>query len=310
MGKKEMYEKYHRAHANYGVGAIHIAERLGIIIRELQPKSILDYGCGKGRLVEYLRKKYQDIEVCGYDPAVKEFAILPKRKFDLITCTDVLEHIPEDELIESVERIASMSDNVYFLLNHGPSPSILENGENAHCTIKSPAWYYDVFKSYFHYSQYLPAERDYTTACITFRISESSELEYYRLTDIAIREVVNKYISRNNLLHSLLTVDWTKFNTQRYLALYGFGNTCKEVYSIIKNKCKVRCFVDIKEKGYYDDVPVMYVDDYKSVDGEVVIVFPEYDFDKIKATILPKLNQTNDIFKASEFFCKLSNGDG
>ena len=55
--------------------------------------SILDYGCGNGIFVDYLKERgYQN--VLGYDPYVPEFAQLPSENaaFDVIVNNDTLEH--------------------------------------------------------------------------------------------------------------------------------------------------------------------------------------------------------------------------
>ena len=264
----------------------------------------MDYGCGKGNLVQYLRDEYPDVEVCGYDPAVSEYSKVPERKFDLITCTDVLEHIPEVELIESIEKISSMSEHVFFILHHGPAEAVLENGENAHCTIKPPEWYYDIFQKFFPYTQYLPAEHGHNTACITFKISETAELSYYRLTERAAKQEVQKLMSRNELLRDLLKANLREFSTPRGLVFYGFGYNSKLVYELVRKKCNVRCFVDKKKSGVYDGVKIFNIADFNLLQGDAVIVFPEYDFDAIKDNLRSRLNDTNEVFKASEFFYK------
>jgi SAM-dependent methyltransferase len=52
---------------------------------------ILDYGCGHGRLVEYLRNEGYD--VTGFDPFNPEYSRLPeKNKYHLCVCVEVIEH--------------------------------------------------------------------------------------------------------------------------------------------------------------------------------------------------------------------------
>jgi SAM-dependent methyltransferase len=56
--------------------------------------SILDYGCGNGLFVEYLRAQgYEDVS--GYDPFVAPYAHIEQgRIFDCIVANDVIEHVP------------------------------------------------------------------------------------------------------------------------------------------------------------------------------------------------------------------------
>ena len=92
-----------------------IADR---IVRELQPSSVLDAGCAKGFLVEQLRER--GVDASGID--VSEHAIAEAhesvrdhcrvasltepldRRYDLITCIEVLEHLPAAEARAAVEQ--------------------------------------------------------------------------------------------------------------------------------------------------------------------------------------------------------------
>jgi 2-polyprenyl-6-hydroxyphenyl methylase/3-demethylubiquinone-9 3-methyltransferase len=53
--------------------------------------SILDYGCGAGRLASLLREQGFD-HVENYDPFVKEFSTRPKGRFDCVVSFEVMEH--------------------------------------------------------------------------------------------------------------------------------------------------------------------------------------------------------------------------
>ena len=115
-----------------------------------------------------MAKKYPKIKVYGYDPAVAEFSTMPVKKVDLVINTDVLEHIPEDELPETVQRIASLSQNVFFQLHHGAAVVTLPNGENAHCTIWTPQQYAELFSRYFSTINFLTGCSSINTTCLTF----------------------------------------------------------------------------------------------------------------------------------------------
>lgn len=111
------------------------------LLKENDCKSVLDYGCGKAFL--HLRgetKEWGDVSL--YDPGVKEYEKLPEGQFDAVICTDVLEHIPEDELDETLQIIFGKSNKLVFLsISTKPAKKFLPNGENAHVTIKPEDWW-------------------------------------------------------------------------------------------------------------------------------------------------------------------------
>lgn len=116
------------------------------LVEETRSKTLLDYGCGKAdhyRLYKINRAfGIKDENVSYYDPGVKAFEVLPEGQFDGVICTDVLEHIPEDLIDETLQIIFSKCTKFAFLVIHcGLADKILPNGENAHITIKPPKWW-------------------------------------------------------------------------------------------------------------------------------------------------------------------------
>jgi len=167
----DLLEEYKKLHAdNPGYGTQGLATRPGVrlTIDYLKPKTVLDYGCGKGRLIKELAQCYPHIEFYGYDPAIPEYDTLPIEKADLVINTDVLEHIPEGTLPSVVAQIASISENVFFILHHALAGNVLPNGENAHCTVKPPQWYYELFCKHFQSPYPLPGRSHELSAVITF----------------------------------------------------------------------------------------------------------------------------------------------
>lgn len=70
--------------------------------------SILDYGCGNGMLVEYLRSVGYDAH--GYDQYSAEYAApeILERQYDCIVTQDVIEHVAEPwDLLRTFDRLAS-----------------------------------------------------------------------------------------------------------------------------------------------------------------------------------------------------------
>ena len=98
------------------------------LVRLLRPERVLDVGCGKGFLVECLRDR--GIAAFGFD--ISEYAISEvradlkaycwvgsavdsiKEDYDLITCVEVCEHLPEAEANEAVRQMTIHSNAVLF----------------------------------------------------------------------------------------------------------------------------------------------------------------------------------------------------
>jgi SAM-dependent methyltransferase len=119
------------------------------IVRDLRPTTVLDAGCAKGFLVEALRER--GVEAWGID--VSEHAIsevhesvreycqvgsltepLPRR-YDLVVCVEVLEHIPAAEANAAVANICAATDRL--LLSSTPD----DFGEATHLNVQPPeAW--------------------------------------------------------------------------------------------------------------------------------------------------------------------------
>jgi SAM-dependent methyltransferase len=104
-------------------------DRIGdTIVARLAPQSVLDAGCGIGLLVRSLRQR--GVEAWGID--ISEYAVsqVPEdvraycsvasitdeleRDFDLITCIEVVEHLPPDLGRQAIENLARHTDSILF----------------------------------------------------------------------------------------------------------------------------------------------------------------------------------------------------
>jgi hypothetical protein len=130
-----------------GTSIINYIPKINQIIKDKDIKSILDYGCGKAK---YHPKEWNAIK---YDPAIQEYQNKPQDKYDLVISTDVLEHIPVENLKQTINEIFGYSNKwVFVSVCCRKAEAILPNGYNAHATIESAKWWKELFKPYKNYS--------------------------------------------------------------------------------------------------------------------------------------------------------------
>ena len=138
-----------------GFSLIPHVEVIKAMIDRSGARTVLDYGSGKG-----LQYKIVDIEmpdgrkfanvveywgvdrvVC-FDPGVPEFNEFPTARFNGVVSTDVLEHCPEEDLPWILGEMISKAERFIFAtVALYPAVKIMPNGENAHCTLRSPDWW-------------------------------------------------------------------------------------------------------------------------------------------------------------------------
>jgi O-antigen biosynthesis protein len=123
------------------------------LIRSFRPRRVFDAGCAHGFLVEAFWDR--GVEAWGRD--ISEFAISEVRadlrcfcsvgsiadpingRFDLITCIEVLEHMPEASAVKAIKAMAAATNRILF----SSSPTDLE--EPTHINVKPALWWLQVF---------------------------------------------------------------------------------------------------------------------------------------------------------------------
>ena len=100
---KEALQQVHASNPNwgnstekYGSGDI-----TGILAKYSYIHTVLDYGCGKGVLKNYLAAQVPRVVVTEYDPGIPGKDRLPEGRFDLVITCDVLEHT-EPHLVDDI----------------------------------------------------------------------------------------------------------------------------------------------------------------------------------------------------------------
>lgn len=152
------YKAIHDSNPSYGAGSRHYGFVFPILIY-CRSRAVIDYGCGKGVLADQLTKS-SHLRCEKYDPAVPGYDIKPLRKFDCLINTDVLEHVPDAELDATLRNFPDLSDNAIVIPHLKKARQVLPNGENAHCTLKSPSEWVEVLGAYYRNVTLLPHESD------------------------------------------------------------------------------------------------------------------------------------------------------
>jgi hypothetical protein len=110
---------------------------------ELGAGSLLDYGSGSELLRKGLEARDPPISVSCYDPGIEGRDALPQPA-DLVTVTDVMEHIQHDRLAAVLNHIFSLArKGVFFSIAMSYSKQYLPNGTNAHILVRKMDWWQD-----------------------------------------------------------------------------------------------------------------------------------------------------------------------
>jgi hypothetical protein len=135
--------------------------------------TVLDYGCGSSRLVDWVAK-LNDAVAYRYDPAIAEFSSLPIERADLVLNTDVLEHIPINHVDEVLRAISSISRHVFFNISTVEAANRLPNGDNAHCTVRPAKWWKEKLSSHFNFVQGIKSYKRTTCSFVTWPLYAAS----------------------------------------------------------------------------------------------------------------------------------------
>jgi len=131
------------------VWSAHFGRLANRIVAELQPKSVLDIGCGFGYLVGALRER--GIDAQGFDisayaiehltpPAVghcwqADLLTPPLQRYDLAVCIEVFEHLSAEKLPIALENLCNSADRLLF------SSSPNDYSEVSHLSVQPPEFW-------------------------------------------------------------------------------------------------------------------------------------------------------------------------
>ena len=141
---KELLQKVHsdkKRQQGFG-GKIKNVGKFLHFYHKWNPTSVLDYGCGKGQILQHFQQQFPNTEWYGYDPAVQEYSVINKNNYECVFCNDVLEHIEPENLSHVLTHIKVLATNYIWLrIDTQPARKFLEDGRNAHLILENKDWW-------------------------------------------------------------------------------------------------------------------------------------------------------------------------
>lgn len=151
----EEQRRLHAAPTGYGGRGSKWASVVIELAQLFQSRSILDYGCGQGSLVAKLSRRGVIVDgrpvraLHEYDPAILGKDTPPGGAFDLVVCTDVLEHIESDRIDAVLRHLEQVTRRALFVVvSLVPTAKTLSDGRQAHILLRPVAWWQFVFESH------------------------------------------------------------------------------------------------------------------------------------------------------------------
>jgi hypothetical protein len=137
---RKLQTELHR-NPEYGVASLSFAPIVAHVIRELQARTVADYGAGKKNLLVGLKEAGVRLDAYyPYDPVFPEYG--PPRAADLVCCIDVLEHIEPDRLENVLAELARITVAFgFFSIHMEPADKVLADGRNAHLIQQPSSWW-------------------------------------------------------------------------------------------------------------------------------------------------------------------------
>lgn len=161
--EQELYKKIYSIDSKYGYHDWSSNKRkneVSFITDVLKPNSVLDVGCGTNDLCKVLKTK--GINNCiGVDFACTKADIISNASdmpfenntYDLITCFDVLEHIPADQIEKCLQEFARIGKSIMAKI--ALFSDVHPTGNELHVCLRSPDMWHAVFSKYYNIEHFL-----------------------------------------------------------------------------------------------------------------------------------------------------------
>lgn len=169
----------------YGSGGHKHAHILRQLMDSFKTRSVLDYGCGKQTLSDAM-----GMAIRGYDPAIPGLDAMPDPA-DIVICTDVLEHITEEDLPDILKHINFLTGKIcMFIISTRSAMKYFHDGTNFHRTVKPANWWLALIMKYMDLHQFAmaPEGGEFLLTC-TPKGTESKE---FIMNEAAIQDEIDR----------------------------------------------------------------------------------------------------------------------
>lgn len=113
-----------------------------VIKHKIKHPKVLEYGSGRRTLRNAMQLAMPHVDLTEYDPGVAGIDRVPTGEYDIVVCTDVMEHVELQYVDATLKRLLQYTRyTTIFNICCTPSKSLLPNGQNAHITVQEPKWW-------------------------------------------------------------------------------------------------------------------------------------------------------------------------
>ena len=131
----------------HGLSVLQYAKDIANLARKHKAQTMLDYGCGRGDAYRSPHKLHHQMgiqrrSVTLYDPSFPVHSKLPTGRYDIVLCSDVLEHVPEEDVDALIgELFAYAKKVVWASVCCRPAKKVFPDGTNLHVTVRPYQWW-------------------------------------------------------------------------------------------------------------------------------------------------------------------------
>ena len=220
------------------------------VVANYHPRTVLDAGCAMGVLVSEFRKlgvdaygvDYSEYAVNNSDPIARDFCFqgsladdLPEqlpRRFDVVTCMEVLEHMSPEDSRKAVANLCSITDTVLFC----STPDDYE--DPTHVNVQEREYWAGLFaeNGFFDDLVIRPLYMASYAVCYRNREDWKEQIPVYerfvREADVQIRDFRDTHYRALEKEHEKAVSEWTRTAND----LLNLQNHCQQ----LSNCCSIK----------------------------------------------------------------------